>query len=629
MTNPPPAGLVAGYGFDEGSGTSTADGSGRGNTGTLSGATWTGGRFGNAANFDGVNDWVTIADSSSLDLTSAMTLEAWVLPSTNLGWRTILFKEQANNVGYSLYSSNNTNVPRSEAVLGGTARSVNGPSAITTGVWTHLAASYDGSTYRLFVNGTQVATTATSGNIAVTTGVLRLGGNNIDGEFYSGKIDEVRVYNRALTQAEIQSDMNRPVTPDFTPPTVTTTTPAAGAVDVPIGVQPTARFNELMDPASVSAFELRDAANALVPATVTYDDATSTATLVPTAALTYGNTYTATVKGGPAGVKDGSGNPLATDRVWSFSTESIPPPILVIGSTTNKFTMYATEILRAEGLNDFSTLDISLVSPTVLGYYDVVVLGDMALTPIQVTTLTNWVTGGGNLIALRPDKQLAGLLGLTDAGTTLTNTYLAVNTATEAGAGIVGQTIQFHGTADRYTLNGATSIATLYTNASTATTSPAARSVPSVRTAARRPRSRTTSTDRSCTRARGTPRGQGRIATASVTCARTTCSTGRAAGDSKPDWVDTNKIGIPQGDEQQRLLANLIVLMNRDRTPLPRFWYLPRDEKAALVMTGDDHATGGTARPLQHLHRGQSRRAARSRTGTACARRLTSTPTAR
>ena len=63
----------------------------------------------------------------------------------------------------------------------------------------------------------------------------------------------------------------------------------------------------------------------------------------------------------------------------------------------------------------------------------------------------------------------------------------------------------------------------------------------------------------------------------------------------KPDWVDTNKIGIPQADEQQRLLANLIVTMNRDRTPLPRFWYLPRDEKAALVMTGDDHATGGTA----------------------------------
>jgi fibronectin type 3 domain-containing protein len=595
VTNPPPAGLVAAYGLDEGSGTSTADGSGRGNTGTLSGATWTVGKFGNAANFDGVNDWVTVADSSSIDLTTGMTLEAWVLPSNNTGWRTILFKEQTNNVTYSLFSSTNTNVPRSEAVLGGTARSVNGPSAITGGVWTHLAASYDASTYRLYVNGSQVASTATSGNIAVTTGALRLGGNSVWGEYFSGRIDEVRVYNRALSQSEIQTDMNRPVTPDVTAPTVTAVTPAAGTTDVPIGVQPTAQFSEPMDTASLSAFELRDASNTLIPATVTYNDATSTATLVPTAALTYGTTYTATVKGGPAGVKDGSGNPLATDRVWSFSTESIPPPILVIGSTANKFTMYAAEILRAEGLNDFATLDISLISPAILGYYDVVVLGQMALTPIQVTTLTNWVTGGGNLIALRPDKQLAGLLGLTDAGTTLSNTYLAVNTATEPGAGIVGQTMQFHGTADRYTLNGATSVATLYTNASTATTSPAV-TLRSVGSSGGQAAAFTYDLNRSIVYTRqGNPAWAGQNRDGVGDLRPNDMFYGAAAGDSQPDWIDTNKIGIPQADEQQRLLANLILLMNRDRTPLPRFWYLPRDEKAAIVMTGDDHGTGGTA----------------------------------
>ncbi len=56
---------------------------------------------------------------------------------------------------------------------------------------------------------------------------------------------------------------------------------------------------------------------------------------------------------------------------------------------------------------------------------------------------------------MRPDPQLAGLLGLTDTASTLANGYLQVDTATGPGAGIVGQTIQFHGTADRYTLNGA------------------------------------------------------------------------------------------------------------------------------------------------------------------------------
>ena len=69
---------------------------------------------------------------------------------------------------------------------------------------------------------------------------------------------------------------------------------------------------------------------------------------------------------------------------------------------------------------------------------------------------------------------------------------------------------------------------------------------------------------------------------------------GAKPGDVQPDWVDLNKVAIPQADEQQRLLTNLIEQMNLDRKPLPRFWFLPRDEKAAVVMTGDDHGNGGT-----------------------------------
>ena len=105
------------------------------------------------------------------------------------------------------------------------------------------------------------------------------------------------------------------------------------------------------------------------------------------------------------------------------------------------------------------------MSSATLAPYEVVILGEAALTSAQVNALSNWVCAGGNLIAMRPDKQLAGLLGLTDAAATLSEGYLLVNTATAPGAGIVGQTIQFHGTADRYTLNGATSVATLYSNA--------------------------------------------------------------------------------------------------------------------------------------------------------------------
>ena len=92
---------------------------------------------------------------------------------------------------------------------------------------------------------------------------------------------------------------------------------------------------------------------------------------------------------------------------------------------------------------------------------------------------------------------------------------------------------------------------------------------------------------------------------------------GAKAGDVQPDWVDLNKVAIPQADEQQHLLTNLIEQMNLDRKPLPRFWFLPRDKKAAVVMTGDDHGNGGTVGRFQQ-YRPTARRAARSPTGSAC-----------
>ena len=78
-----PSGLVAAFGFDEGSGTSVTDGSGNGNNGTISNTTWAAaGKFGKALQFNGTSALVTVPDAASLHLTTAMTLEAWVNPST-------------------------------------------------------------------------------------------------------------------------------------------------------------------------------------------------------------------------------------------------------------------------------------------------------------------------------------------------------------------------------------------------------------------------------------------------------------------------------------------------------------------------------------------------------------------
>jgi hypothetical protein len=89
------AGLVAAYSFDAGTGMSAADGSGNGNVGTITGATWTTrGRYGNALSFDGADDTVRVPASASLDIRSALTLSAWIRPTApQSGWRTIEFRE--------------------------------------------------------------------------------------------------------------------------------------------------------------------------------------------------------------------------------------------------------------------------------------------------------------------------------------------------------------------------------------------------------------------------------------------------------------------------------------------------------------------------------------------------------
>jgi hypothetical protein len=117
---------------------------------------------------------------------------------------------------------------------------------------------------------------------------------------------------------------------DTTPPTVTTVTPPPGATNVARTVDVVAVFSKALDPATVTsaAFELRGPSG-VVAAAISYDSSTSTAVLNPHATLAFDATYTATVYGGPAGVKDAAGNPLASNRTWSFTTErDLSAPVL-------------------------------------------------------------------------------------------------------------------------------------------------------------------------------------------------------------------------------------------------------------------------------------------------------------
>lgn len=213
----PPTGdptLVLALGFNELSGTSAVDASSYSNTGTLNGPTRTAaGKYGRALTFDGVNDWVTVANTSTLNLTTGMTLEAWVYPTVTLtGWQSLLTKEMSGTSAYIIYAniapSNQTNWG---IVIGGTEYILVGGSRPAANVWTHIAVTYNGAMMRFYINGTQTATQSRTGSIAASTGPLRIGGNSMWGEYFTGRIDEVRVYNRALSASEIQTTMTTPI----------------------------------------------------------------------------------------------------------------------------------------------------------------------------------------------------------------------------------------------------------------------------------------------------------------------------------------------------------------------------------------------------------------------------------
>jgi hypothetical protein len=153
---------------------------------------------------------VTITDSNSLDLTTGMTLEAWVRPTRLGGWRTVVFKERPGGVVYGLQADQGAGRPGGQVDIGGERNAV-GSASLPLNVWSHLATTYDGAVVRLYVNGALAGSISYAGVIPASTGVLRLGGNSVWTEWFAGVLDDVRIYDRALGATEIQQDLQTPV----------------------------------------------------------------------------------------------------------------------------------------------------------------------------------------------------------------------------------------------------------------------------------------------------------------------------------------------------------------------------------------------------------------------------------
>jgi glucose/arabinose dehydrogenase len=317
-------GLVASYAFDEGTGTTVGDSSGNNNTGAISGATWSSaGKFGKALSFNGTakSNFVTINDSASLHLTTGMTLEAWVNPNnTGSSWRSVIFKERPGGMTYSLYQNDGSNRPVGQVYIGA-EQDAGGTAAVPLNVWTYLTLTYDGASLKLYVNGALAATKAQTGSIISSTGLLKIGGDGIWAEWYGGLIDEVRIYNRALAPAEIQTDMTTAVGPDAIAPTTPTGLTAGAVTESSVALS----WNASTDNVAVAGYGVyKDLSNVA--------GASSTGTSTTISGLTCGTSYRFSVD-----AFDGAGNrsPQSAAITTSTSACDTTPPTVQITSPGN------------------------------------------------------------------------------------------------------------------------------------------------------------------------------------------------------------------------------------------------------------------------------------------------------
>ena len=212
-------GLVGAWKFDEGSGNIAYDSSGNNNHGTLyngssvcsnpptSGCpTWVDGKFGKALRFDGIDDYVEAPDSPNLDLPTSYTISAWIYgtfqkPDDN-PWNVVVVKGWPDNYGLWI---NKKLFLHHCAIISNERPCINSAESIVPqNQWIQVAATFDGIYMRTYLNGTKVAEGYYPGTLSTSDTPLRIGIHAPGWAYMNGIIDEVLIFNRALTDDEIK-----------------------------------------------------------------------------------------------------------------------------------------------------------------------------------------------------------------------------------------------------------------------------------------------------------------------------------------------------------------------------------------------------------------------------------------
>jgi hypothetical protein len=199
--------------FDESVGTTIYDETTNDNDGTRNGAnwagpTWTTGKHGNGLDFDGIDDQVSIPDSNSLDITSQITMEAWIKPSsiyTGGNWQ---YDDVICGKRHSYYLRIDENGKLAFYAYDVTTTGYVTGSDMTSYVdtWIHVAATYDGSAVKLYINSQLDTSASRTGNIRITANPVRIGWVDYN-RYFHGAIDEVRLWDNALSQSEVELAM--------------------------------------------------------------------------------------------------------------------------------------------------------------------------------------------------------------------------------------------------------------------------------------------------------------------------------------------------------------------------------------------------------------------------------------
>jgi len=197
--------VVGSWHFDEGSGTTAYDSSGNDNDGTINGATWIDGKFGKALSFDGIDDYVRVSDDESLELTGDVSIAVWIKPVIDSDYHGIV----SRGASYEYELAADFREGTYDLAWRHTNTARNFPNFFTDGeIWYFVTAVRDSNELRMYKNGEYFDSATFSGSPEPSTNPLDIGKRSLSGYRFEGVIDEVFLFNRALTEQEISDLYN-------------------------------------------------------------------------------------------------------------------------------------------------------------------------------------------------------------------------------------------------------------------------------------------------------------------------------------------------------------------------------------------------------------------------------------